>query len=286
MRTGPIHRLTLVVCLSERMSSSDELFCCRWWLVVLSTSTFALNYNDLADRSGLVSTYFLSLFAFMFVVDESLPKLDFHTRVDKIITVAVTLVASSGFASALVAASLDPPWEGDPTPMAKAINIGSAVFLLLAFLVANLCVLLPAYLKRRRTTTFITGIQSIDSSEEKLGKQVRALFGDSIGTDDSDNDDEPRCLCHCHRIKEARDDHDDLARTSALRAAVRKKDIDYWALPQTMQDERNREFGGFRSTDKGAPLQAKHPPLGHRRSGDDAQTSTKRSITQPFDGPE
>ena len=206
----------------------------RWWLVVLSTSTFALKYDDLADRSGLVSTYFLSLFAFMFVVDESLPKLDFHTRVDKIITVAVALVASSGFASALVAASLDPPWEGDPTPITKAINVGSAVFLLLAFVVANTCVLLPAYLKRRRTTAFINGIQSIDSSEEKLGKQVRALFGDAIDPDGSDDDDndEPRCFCHCHKIKEARDDHAGLARTSARRDAL-KKDIDYWALPQT-----------------------------------------------------
>ena len=63
-----------------------------YWLVLLSASTFFVGYEDLADRSSLVSTYFLSLIAFMFVVDESLPKLDFATRIDKVIMVSVSLV--------------------------------------------------------------------------------------------------------------------------------------------------------------------------------------------------
>jgi hypothetical protein len=148
-----------------------------YWLVLLSASTFFVGYEDLADRSSLVSTYFLSLIAFMFVVDESLPKLDFATRIDKVIMVSVSLVASTGLASVLVEASLGP--SNEPTLTARLLNVGGVVLLLLTFAGANVYILLPAFLKRRKATELLRGIKTIRAAQTGLQQERLELFGDA-----------------------------------------------------------------------------------------------------------
>lgn len=210
----------------------------------------------------------------MFVVDESLPKVDFFTRIDKIIATAVTLVASSGFASVMVAATLDPPWstEGEATLMTERLNFGSAILLIAGFVVANMYYLLPAFLKRRKRKDLIQGIQSIHHDEPKRIADLYKEFGGNIVEQDNANanNDGPyskTCFCPCNKIEVDQDS------TSALRQTMteRRNNIDYWALPQTTSDMLNETFSGFKCNrligeGDGAPLQAEwleHKPEPH-----------------------
>eukprot|EP01043_Picozoa_sp_COSAG02_P066684 COSAG02_NODE_10459_length_1937_cov_1.833515_3_plen_220_part_00 len=206
----------------------------------------------------------------MFVVDDSLPKVDFYTIIDKIITVAVSLVAGSGFASIWVAAALNPPWTGEDTPLSEAINRGSAILLVGAFVLANLCLLLPAYTKRQLATNFIKSIESICDSDEDLYEKVRCIF---------EGDGSQRSAC-CNRglIEEGRE----AATEAEVRADGRltrstpapndrKKWSGYWALPQSPKYE-NEQFGGFktRTSGDGAPLYATLPTETRRSSSTDS----------------
>ena len=60
---------------------------------MISFSVFQVNVESLADRQGLIGTYFLAAFAMLYVVGDALPKPDFLTKIDLIITVNTLLLA-------------------------------------------------------------------------------------------------------------------------------------------------------------------------------------------------
>ena len=55
-----------------------------YFLMILSFGTFEFDVDDLSNRNGSVSTYFLAAFAMLYVVGEALPKTDFLTKIDKV----------------------------------------------------------------------------------------------------------------------------------------------------------------------------------------------------------
>lgn len=71
-------------------------------LTALSMTTFHFETNDLAARSGTVSTYFLAAFAMLYVVGESLPKTDFLTKIDTVIVLTTISLALTGLASLVI----------------------------------------------------------------------------------------------------------------------------------------------------------------------------------------
>jgi hypothetical protein len=68
-------------------------------LVFLSFSTFGFHTDDFAGRSSNVATYFLAMFAMLYVVSECLPKTDFLTKIDQTIVLGMFTLAFSGVVS-------------------------------------------------------------------------------------------------------------------------------------------------------------------------------------------
>ena len=58
--------------------------------------------DDLVERSALTSSYFLSAFAMLYVVGDSLPKTHFLTRVDKLIVSTIVTISLSGLLSRMI----------------------------------------------------------------------------------------------------------------------------------------------------------------------------------------
>ena len=71
-------------------------------VTALSFTTFHYETDDLVERSALTSTYFLSAFAMLYVVGDSLPKTHFLTRVDKLIVSTIVTISLSGLLSRMI----------------------------------------------------------------------------------------------------------------------------------------------------------------------------------------
>lgn len=117
-----------------------------WFLVLLTTSAFDFDVANIGDRYGTISTYFLACFALLFVVADSLPKVDFLTIVDQsiLLTLVVFLIAGASCRYTYHT------HKSGNTELAEVIDTYVEYGLLLLVLISNIVILVPSYLRRTR----------------------------------------------------------------------------------------------------------------------------------------
>jgi hypothetical protein len=114
-------------------------------LVILSFTCFVFSTDDLPSRDASISTYFLSAFAMLYVVDQFLPKADFLTKIDQLILASTCSLAANGVLSWFL--SLAHEWYGPE--VARYINRRVAATIGAIYFVVNLLLFLPPYLRLR-----------------------------------------------------------------------------------------------------------------------------------------
>ena len=70
--------------------------------------------DEIGDRAGVVSTYFLAAFAMLYVVGSYLPTTDYLTRMDYVIITTTGLLAIMGVENMLAGGRGDPNRLGKP----------------------------------------------------------------------------------------------------------------------------------------------------------------------------
>ena len=121
-------------------------------LTFLSMSTFHFDCDDFKGRNSTVSTYFLAAFAMLYVVGDSLPKVNFLTPIDAVIvltTVTITLIGIISLVLSKVEADL-----GEDA--AERWNLIAEVAIFLSYVIANLIIFVPPYLELRRAVAKLT----------------------------------------------------------------------------------------------------------------------------------
>lgn len=112
-------------------------------MMSLAMTAFGMDPTDVPSRSSLVSTYFLATFAMLFVVGDSLPKLDFLTSVDVVITMSSGLLLFIGVAALPIA------WLAKSDPeLGEQVNLtcGCAVYAL--YVATYVYAFVPAMLRK------------------------------------------------------------------------------------------------------------------------------------------
>ena len=113
-------------------------------LIVLCFSGFLFNTADLSGRMGHTMTGFLAAAATLYVVGESLPKVDFLTKIDQMVTLCTLLLAFMATSFCIIAI-----WQEDfGEDWAKRWNWIAAVTLAAFFIMSNLMVFLPSVCRK------------------------------------------------------------------------------------------------------------------------------------------
>jgi len=136
-----------------------------WLFVVLSWTQFEVDPSDIATRMSILLTLFLTSVAFLFVAGDSLPKISYLTRMDKLMYVSFLFLFLLGLENAAIA-KISNVYSDD-----TAIIVDNIFFYITAslYVLFNLILLGRPFLQRlfrRKIVTEGTNIPLI-SKEEK-----------------------------------------------------------------------------------------------------------------------
>lgn len=168
-------------------------------LTGLSMTTFHFQTDDLASRSDTVSTYFLAAFAMLYVVGDALPKTDFLTKIDVIIVISTVSLALTGAVS-LILVSVHEAFGQD---VADWWNLRVELAMVGFYVLANLVVFVPAWLKRRseaaqltrcRSNSFVEGVPSVGRNSDNEKNPMIADYRSSVDLPG----DAPRAVAEGH----------------------------------------------------------------------------------------
>ena len=124
-------------------------------------TTFHFETDNLSDRSGTVSTYFLAAFAMLYVVGATLPKTDFLTKINTVIVMTTVSLAFTGIAS-LGIAQLHTALGPD---VARDWNLSIEVSLISMYVLANLRIFMPPCIKQWRGAGRLAGYKRLPSTD-------------------------------------------------------------------------------------------------------------------------
>jgi hypothetical protein len=134
-------------------------------ITFLSFTVYIYPPRDLRSRGSITATYFLAAFAMLYVLQGTLPKTDFLTKVDQIVVLVSIQLAGAGLATAVlynIAISGDPPmedldsdgvydqrisvstwFETERDDAARALNYTFLVLAICLFVAQNVLVFMP-----------------------------------------------------------------------------------------------------------------------------------------------
>eukprot|EP00040_Diaphanoeca_grandis_P005885 m.34939 g.34939 ORF g.34939 m.34939 type:complete len:419 (-) comp17058_c0_seq4:103-1359(-) len=115
-------------------------------LIVNFGSDFVLPVDDLSSRSANTMTGFLASFAFLYFISESLPKVDFLTRIDKIVVWSLITMTLCGV-EAWVCYLIDIVYGRDTALMFNWISV---VVLAAVYIMVNVVLLVPGHRRKQR----------------------------------------------------------------------------------------------------------------------------------------
>lgn len=123
-----------------------KIFFPLWLLVFTSAAAYTLPLEDLAGRYDFLTTVLLSLVGFIYIIQESIPKVGFLTIIDKVVILSLIVVVVSIFLSAGVAKTANLSYV-----MGRKFNI-IVVFLNQGiYVMGNLVLILPAHRRSQRS---------------------------------------------------------------------------------------------------------------------------------------
>ena len=133
-------------------------------IIVLALTAFGFDLTDVPSRAGLVSTYFLASFAMLFVIGDSIPKLDFLTCIDTLVA------ASSGLLLVIGLAALPISWVANFNPeLAGQVNAALACACAFALFATYGFVFAPPVLRKRR---IIEHLNMLDGGDQLKGTEA------------------------------------------------------------------------------------------------------------------
>ncbi|GMH92329.1 hypothetical protein TrVE_jg2597 [Triparma verrucosa] len=116
-----------------------------WTLTILNFTAFEFDTADLSDRMGFISTCFLAGYAMLYVVGDSIPKMSFLTSIDLLISFNNFVIFLSGLSCRIIYI-IQKKYGSD---LGKAWNFWIEVTLAISYVVVNIVLLLPSFLKQR-----------------------------------------------------------------------------------------------------------------------------------------
>jgi len=122
-----------------------------WLLTALAFTTFWFEPDELGDRAGIVSTYFLAAFAMLYVVGDDLPKTDFLTKIDQIIVLTTLSLAVMGLSSVLIY-SIDKYYNSRD---ADTVNVWLGGGLAAVNVLVNSRILIPGWCNKRKIVNML-----------------------------------------------------------------------------------------------------------------------------------
>lgn len=140
------------------------------YLLIINLATiFFLPVDDLSSRSANSMTGFLAAFAFLFVVGESLPKVDFLTRIDKVIMASLGTITAVGLESGgIYVAAVYYPVE-----VAERANWICGMVTAIIYIAINILLFVPAM--RHRERRVLSWMDSVASQQTAITADAPAL---------------------------------------------------------------------------------------------------------------
>ena len=122
------------------------------------------SYFILTGRLEVIFTLLLSSVALLYVVQESIPKISFLTVIDKVVIASLVSLAVS-----VLFAYLIKVW--------KSLNLVLAVVDQLLYWIANICILVPPYVRYRRYIVSVVAPEKPETERElmKLGRMKSSI---------------------------------------------------------------------------------------------------------------
>jgi len=131
-----------------------------WLLVLSSVAAFGIETDDLGARLEVLFTLLLSTIAFLYIIQESIPKINRLTVIDKVVLASlITLVISVVFSSVIARYKEDE---------AVYLNIILAVIYPSIYIVANILIIGPAHWRHNKLKAKLVSKQEL---ENKKGSQ-------------------------------------------------------------------------------------------------------------------
>ena len=118
-----------------------------YMLSALATCTFDAPADDTSHRDSMVATYFLAMFALLYVVSEALPKTTYLTRLDLLVIVNLAMLCAMGLFSRVLNYIIKSGDRG--LEEAEQLNKQFELYFIVAYVAAAVTLMLPPWLAQR-----------------------------------------------------------------------------------------------------------------------------------------
>jgi len=123
-----------------------KVLCPIYLLLLLTMFVFVLEVEACADRLSLIITLFLASFAMLYVVEQHLPKTNFLTVIDKVVSLSTVVLVCAAGAVCLIYL-MRPSWGPE---LANQCNTGVVCALSCSYVGGNICIFAPAWRRMRQ----------------------------------------------------------------------------------------------------------------------------------------
>ena len=132
-----------------------------WLICLLSFATFCFDTTNLSDRMSVVCTGFLSATATMYVLGDTLPKIDVLTRIDFLVIGTLGMYIAIGGFSCYLKVYQNYISNSDHLNWFAGMIFGSV------YIVLNLITFVPVYLRRNRQFKTLQKCYGVDSKSAR-----------------------------------------------------------------------------------------------------------------------